>query len=156
IEGNHDFLIRPAFRGIRKFKIHTDEIQLKVDGKRFFVAHGDLVDRTDLKYMAWRFLARSPLMKSVLAAVPGALVDRVGQVSSQRSRQAKAVLPITLPGGQLESLRKTYRNFAADRLLQGYDYVVLGHCHDLDEMCFSIGDRVGQYINVGFPRVHNS
>jgi hypothetical protein len=56
----------------------------------------------------------------------------------------------------LQRIRKVYRNYAAERLLQGYDFVVLGHCHDLDEMCFSIGDREGQYINVGYPRIHDT
>jgi hypothetical protein len=39
---------------------------------------------------------------------------------------------------------------------EGYDYVVMGHCHDLDEMSFKVGERVGQYVNVGYPPVHGS
>jgi hypothetical protein len=56
----------------------------------------------------------------------------------------------------MERLRKIYRSYAAERLAEGYDYVVMGHCHDLDEMSFQIGGRAGQYVNVGFPRVHGS
>jgi hypothetical protein len=32
----------------------------------------------------------------------------------------------------------------------------MGHCHDLDEKTFKIGSRIGQYVNVGYPRVHGS
>jgi len=156
IEGNHDFQIRSAFKGIKGLKVTSREVRLNLDGKKFFIAHGDQVDRSDYKYLAWRLFLRSPLMKGVIAAAPGSWVEGVGRISSQKSRQTKPLLPVDLPKGSREELRKTYRNFAADRLLEGFDYVVLGHCHDLDEMCFSIGDRTGQYVNVGYPRIHDT
>ena len=95
-------------------------------------------------------------MKTVIAAAPGEWVDRIGNSSSRRSRATRGVVPESAEPDDLDRIRKIYRNFAAERLLQGYDYVILGHCHDLDEMSFTIGDRTGQYINVGYPRVHDS
>jgi UDP-2,3-diacylglucosamine hydrolase len=156
IEGNHDFQIGSVFRGIPGFEMTSSEVRLEVSGKKFYIAHGDQVDRSDYKYLAWRLFTRSPLMKSVIAIAPGSWVDSLGKKSSQKSRQTKPLLPSDLPRTARDELRKTYRNFAADRLLQGYDFVVLGHCHDLDEMCFSIGDRSGQYVNVGYPRIHDT
>jgi hypothetical protein len=95
-----------------------------------------------------------------VSAVPGSLVDWIGQRSSRYSRQTKpevaGMIPTHAKGGGLEKLRIIYRSYAAERLAQGYDYVVMGHCHDLDEMTFKIGDRMGQYINVGYPRIHGS
>ena len=85
-----------------------------------------------------------------------AWLDWFGKTSSAVSRTRKPVLPASLSTEKIERLRKLYRSFAADQIKQGYDYVVMGHCHDLDEMCFHVDGRPGQYINVGYPRVHGS
>jgi UDP-2,3-diacylglucosamine hydrolase len=156
IEGNHDFLIRRAFAGIAGLQTHPHHVRIEMEGKRFFVAHGDTVDRSDYGYRALRLFFRSPVMKAFVALAPGKLIDRIGKGSSARSRARNPVLPAQLPADRIERLRKAYRNYAAERLTEGYDYVVLGHCHDLDEMRFQIGGRPGQYVNVGYPRVHGS
>ena len=56
----------------------------------------------------------------------------------------------------MERLRNLYRSYAAERIARGCDFVVMGHCHDLDEKSFVIDGRPGQYVNVGFPRAHGS
>jgi len=156
LEGNHDFLIHKAFAGIQGLEIHSSELRVDLGGKRFYFAHGDLADRKDYGYLALRSFFRSPIMKALVLMTPGEWLDRIGTASSRKSRATKPLLPQELPQGKMESLRKTYRSYAAERLAQGYDYVVMGHCHDLDEMFFKIGGRSGQYVNVGFPRVHGS
>jgi UDP-2,3-diacylglucosamine hydrolase len=156
IEGNHDFLLRKAFRDIPGCQVHPHDVRLELAGKRFFVAHGDTVDRTDYGYRALRLLFRSPLMRAFLTLAPGRVVEAFGETSARKSREAKPRLVKDLPVARLEQLRKHYRSFAAERLSEGYDFVVLGHCHDLDEMRFQIGGRSGQYVNVGYPRAHGS
>lgn len=156
IEGNHDFLIRKAFEGVKGITIHSRDVSVEIGGKKFFFAHGDLVDRKDYGYLAWRAFFRSPVMKTVVTLLPGSAVDWIGNTLSKRSRGKKPVLPSGLPADRVESLRKAYRSYAAECLSRGYDFVVMGHCHDLDEMSFSIGGRTGQYVNVGYPRIHGS
>ena len=75
---------------------------------------------------------------------------------SRKSRDSQPVLFAHLPMERQEKLRKIYRNHAADRILEGFDFVIMGHCHDLDEKQFQVAGRVGQYMNVGYPRVHAS
>lgn len=156
IEGNHDFLMRKAFRGIPNVKLHSREVTVEMGGKRFFVAHGDLVNSSDYSYRALRSFFRSPVMKAFVSLAPGKLLDVIGQTSSRRSRSRKPLLSAHLPTERMQKLRLVYRNYAAERLSEGFDFVVLGHCHDLDEKQFRIGGRCGQYINVGYPRVHGS
>jgi UDP-2,3-diacylglucosamine hydrolase len=156
IEGNHDFHIRHAFRGIPGLKVHPQEVSFQLHGKRFFVAHGDLVDREDVGYRVLRGFFRSPIMKAFVAAAPDRWIEGIGRKSSETSRRKGPRLPSQLPANQVERLRRIYRSYAAERLAEGFDFVVLGHCHDLDEMRFQIGGRPGQYINVGYPRVHGS
>ena len=156
VEGNHDFMLGHTFESVKGMKVYSHEVILEFEGRRFFLAHGDTVDRKDYFYHALRMFFRSFFMKVFILAMPGNWLDQIGKKSSQLSRKKSAGQYSHLPLEKREYLRKVYRNFAVERLAQGYDYVVLGHCHDLDEMTFNIGDRVGQYINVGFPRVHGS
>ena len=156
IEGNHDFLIKRAFLGIRGFVIHPHDVSLEIQGKKFFFAHGDTVDRGDYSYRILRSFFRSPVMKTLVAVTPGKWLERIGKASSEQSRRARARFSAELPIERMERLRLVYRNYAAERLAQGYDFVVMGHCHDLDEMSFLIEGRSGQYVNVGYPPIHGS
>lgn len=156
IEGNHDFLIHGDFAGIAGLTVHSHEVKLELAGKRFYIAHGDTVDSSDIGYRALRLFFRSPLMKGLVAVTPGKWLDRIGQGSSRKSRGSKPTLVSELPLERAEDLRRRYRNYAAERITEGFDYVILGHCHDLDEMRFTLGERRGQYLNVGYPRIHGS
>jgi UDP-2,3-diacylglucosamine hydrolase len=156
IEGNHDFLIHRVFKRIPGVAVHDEQVVLRLEDRRFFIAHGDCVDAGDYLYRFLRMFFRSVPFRAFVRSIPGSWVDWIGNRSSQYSRHAKPSLPSSLPTERIERLRNLYRSFAAEKLAQGHDFVVLGHCHDLDEMKFSIGGRAGQYINVGFPPVHGS
>jgi UDP-2,3-diacylglucosamine hydrolase len=156
IEGNHDFLMKRALGSIPGLHLHKHDFALELGGKRFFFAHGDTADRKDYSYRALRAFFRSPPMRAFVRLAPGSWIDGIGKLSSRHSRGAKPALASSLPTKNLEGLRKVYRNFAAERIAGGYDFVVMGHCHDLDEMAFVVGGHSGQYINVGFPRTHGS
>lgn len=156
IEGNHDFQLASAFAPIPGVTLHESAVSLKLGEKRFYCCHGDTVDRRDLGYLAMRVAFRSPVMKALVRVLPGEWLDGIGRASSRRSRASQPALPVELPRAGLEGLRRVYRNFAAEKLAEGYDFVVMGHCHDLDEMSFIVEGREGQYINVGFPPKHGS
>ncbi|MEO5968644.1 MAG: UDP-2,3-diacylglucosamine diphosphatase [Bdellovibrionia bacterium] len=152
IEGNHDFLIKKTFHGAKGIYIHSDNVNIEIEGKKFYFAHGDLVDQTDYAYRLLRLFFRSPIMKALVSIIPGKWLEDFGKLSSRKSRQRHSVLP----HNRIEPLRKIFRNYAAEQIAHGYDFVVMGHCHDLDEMTFMVGNRKGQYVNMGFPRVHGS
>jgi UDP-2,3-diacylglucosamine pyrophosphatase LpxH len=148
--------MKRALRDIPGMQLHKHDFAINLGGKRFFFAHGDTADRKDYSYRALRAFFRSPPMRAFVRLAPGKWIDGIGKLSSRHSRGAKPELAAALPAGRLEELRKVYRNFAAEQISKGHDYVVMGHCHDLDEMSFVVGGRRGQYINVGFPRTHGS
>jgi UDP-2,3-diacylglucosamine hydrolase len=152
IEGNHDFLIGNAFQKAKGIKVHADQVSIALEGKKFYFAHGDLVDPYDYGYRLMRAFFRSRAMKLIVKLIPGKFLEHIGKSSSQLSRAGHA----ELPHKKIEPLRRQFRNYAAEQLANGYDFVVLGHCHDLDEMSFKIGGRNAQYVNIGFPRVHGS
>lgn len=156
IEGNHDFLLTRVLAGIPRARVHSREFAVELDGKRFYIAHGDLVDPTDYSYRFLRAVFRSPLNRAFVKSIPGEWVDWIGTRSSRYSRGSRPMLPGGLPRERRDALRRVYRNFAVERIGKGFDFVILGHCHDDDEMSFQVEGRTGHYANVGYPRVHRN
>lgn len=154
IEGNHDFHLDRVFRGMSHVKVYPKEFSLLLHQKRFYFAHGDLVLKNDYGYRVLRLLFRSKIMKVLFRVAPGKWVASFGNMSSRTSKKRHRRSPMAIE--RLEEIRRSYRSYAAERLAEGFDFVVMGHCHDLDEMSFQIGGRKGQYVNVGYPRNHGS
>lgn len=152
IEGNHDFHLHPAFRGIANLTIVPEEVEIATPNRRIYVAHGDLVDVEDRGYRALRFFFRSPFIRGAARMLPEAVVRWIARRSADSFHGP--VLRESETEGESRPLRKTFRDFARRKFLAGFDAVVLGHCHDLDGADFSSGERVGRYLNVGYPRIH--
>lgn len=150
IFGNHDFNLFRAF-GATQVLVHDDHVALTVpapDGfKKVYVAHGDLVDREDIQYLRMRRLFRSIPVKALTTVLPGSWIEKLGRKLSRQSDQKAAELPEHWPAPRRNALRNLYRSFAADKRRHGFDLVVLGHCHDLDE-------QEPYYWNMGYPPVH--
>lgn len=156
IEGNHDFHLRGVFAGLSNVRVVSAETEIAVEGKRVYVAHGDLVDREDRGYLALRVFFRSPFIRFIAFALPERAVEWIGKRSAESSRARNPRLPESRGTDRLSRLRATFRGFAEGKFREGFDAVVLGHCHDLDGKDFSAGGRTGSYLNVGFPRVHGT
>lgn len=150
IFGNHDFNLFKAF-GTTQVLVHDEHVALTApapDGfKKIYIAHGDLVDQSDVNYLRMRKLFRSLPVKALTTMIPGSWVEAFGRTLSRKSDQKAADLPESWPAHQRNALRNLYRSFAAEKRRQGYDLVVLGHCHDLDE-------HPPFYWNMGYPPVH--
>lgn len=154
IEGNHDFHLDRVFSRIKNVKLYPNEFSLLLHDKRFYFAHGDLVLKDDYGYRLLRLFFRSKIMKLLFHLAPGKWVASFGNFSSRTSQKKHRRSPLAIE--RLEEIRRSYRSYAAEKLADGFDFVVMGHCHDLDEMSFQIGGRMGQYVNVGYPRKHGS
>ncbi len=155
IEGNHDFLLKGTFQAVG-VPLHEAEVKLKLGDRAVYIAHGDLVDRSDWGYRFVRWFYRAWFFRLFVRFSPGWFIDWLGKQLSRQSRNRKPLLPTELPIERRERLRKVYRSFAAERIAEGHDFVVLGHCHDLDEMEFQVAGRRGHYANMGYPRAHGS
>jgi UDP-2,3-diacylglucosamine hydrolase len=156
VEGNHDFLLKRAFPKRKGIKVYGRDALINFGGKRFYFAHGDLVNTTNYKYRFMRMFFRSPLVRLLFLLVPGSFIDRIGRGMSHDSRQRTRSLPSANLARFYEKQRRIFRNFAATKLMEGCDYVIVGHLHDADEMRFQIGERSGQYVNIGDSRGQRS
>jgi UDP-2,3-diacylglucosamine hydrolase len=151
IEGNHDFHVRELF-GPLKIDFEAEQVVLPValangQVKKIYIAHGDLVDQSDQRYLALRKVFRSTVVQKLAASVPGELIQKIGEFASRPLLQKQAELPENWPVEQRAKLRKIFRSFADYKHRQGFDYIILGHCHDLDEV-------QPFYWNMGYPSAH--
>lgn len=148
IMGNHDFFMDRAFSDVGGLKLHKDEVQIDYLGAKVYLAHGDLVDFEDHGYQRLRKFLRHPLTEKFIEKVPDGIVSGVGKVLKANSRghvyrNTEGVSPLGLK----------LRAFGKAKLLQGFDYVFLGHSHSEDSLIEK--DPTGklkQYVNIGYPK----
>ncbi len=146
IEGNHDFQMENLFEDSPHIKLYADQIHYEWNGRKFLFCHGDKINWKDVGYHTFRFLTRNFFTQCIIEALPGKLIDRIGTTLSKTSR-----------GYHPEPDDKTvqlFRNYACEQITHGFDFVIMGHSHHMDDIKFRIESHEGQYINCGFPRKH--
>ncbi|MBI3543969.1 MAG: UDP-2,3-diacylglucosamine diphosphatase [Deltaproteobacteria bacterium] len=146
IEGNHDFHLENIFDDCAHVRLYADTLHYEWNGRKFHFCHGDKINWRDVGYQTFRFLTRNLVSQCIIEAAPGALIDRVGSMMSKASR-----------GYNPEASEKVvhlFRNYACEQISSGYDFVIMGHSHHLDDMRFRVDGHEGQYVNVGYPRKH--
>lgn len=140
IQGNHDFHLEKIFTD-GSVKVLDSELVL---GK-IYIAHGDLIDQNDHGYLKMRRLFRSRVFLSFVDRLPGITVEWIGKKMARSHDQKAGDLPVK--PGSVPAVRPIFRRFAEEKKRQGFDFVILGHCHDLD-------DLQPFYFNMGYPPVH--
>lgn len=146
IEGNHDFHLENLFEDCNHVRLYADQLHYEWDGRRFHFCHGDKINWKDLGYQMFRVLTRNIFSQCIIEAAPGSLIDRVGRKMSKASR-----------GYHLEpndKIVQLFRNYACEQISHGYDFVIMGHSHYMDDMRFRVENHEGQFVNVGYPRKH--
>ncbi len=152
IEGNHDFHLEGIFDDAHHVRIFSDSFHYEAFGKRFFFCHGDSINYRDVGYQLFRMTTRNLFFQSLIDAVPGEFIDKVGTLMSGSSR--KLNLQRSSYAEYDEGTVKIFRNYACEKIASGYDFVIMGHSHFFDEIKFRVNSHEGQYINAGYPRKH--
>lgn len=140
IEGNHDFHLEKAFGDVPVMLLDSELVL-----GRLYIAHGDLVDQADQGYLRMRRFFRSKGFRKFVDLLPGKAVQWIGEAIARSHEQKEQDLP-NAPG-KVPAIRPVFRAFAEEKKRQGFDFVILGHCHDLD-------DLQPFYFNMGYPPVH--
>jgi len=117
LEGNHDFFMGPFFTDVLKAEVYPYPMEMELDGKRLFLAHGDTVNKRDYGYRFLRWFLRRRPIHFIMRNLPS-LVWRMAKVMSKGSRQYLG------KGFDYDTI---LLNYAMDK--RGYDAVILGHSH---------------------------
>lgn len=137
IIGNHDFGHWRFFREELGIEPSTTDLDRCWHGKRFYLAHGDGKIPGDWGYLLLRSVLRSRAAQSLYRWLHPDIGIGLARWFSQASRQHAGVAPRHVIEG-LEA-------FAARKLAEGYDVVVLGHSHVPTLKAFP----EGWYVNPG-------
>ena len=142
IEGNHDFSLGRYFEETLKAEIAESHAAVDLDGKRIYMAHGDLVNRRDRFYRLFRCILRNALTYWVMRRVgPGVCKSVAGFLSSISTGKRVRKNP--------ERIELTFAEFAVGKLREGFDVVILAHSHLPRSSSFDIDGRKAHYFNVG-------
>lgn len=120
-EGNHDFFLKEYFHAFLDAYVYEDWGDISLDGFRFLVAHGDLIDEKNRRYLLLRRALRSQGFYLLQRILPLKLVWRLAGFSSDLGKEKRQV-------GE-EKLVETMYLFSQTRFDQGYDATIFGHCH---------------------------
>jgi UDP-2,3-diacylglucosamine hydrolase len=147
VMGNHDFghffhSKKPSaplsfFEDELDIPIIKDDFDEIIDGKRFFISHGDGKAYNDGVYNAIKKILRSPLNLYLYKKLHPDCGIGLASRSSKKSR--------SYTDSKDYGPRDGLEDFALKKIDEGFDFVVMGHRHRL--VCKEHGK--GLYINLG-------
>jgi UDP-2,3-diacylglucosamine hydrolase len=136
VEGNHDFFLGRLVAGDPFDAIAGATLDLDAGGRRMHLAHGDLVNRHDRQYRAWRLVSKNRLFFAAFNLLPRrtrqGLVDRLEQGMARTNMAFRGGFPIA------ESLL-----YARRRLVLGAEVLVFGHFHEERRIEVAEGGKKG-------------
>lgn len=133
--GNHDFPARDFFQETIGIRIHSDPVDCRLNGRRFFIAHGDGLNPADRAYRWMKAVIRHPAATGAFRMLHPDLAFSLANALSNASRKHRPI----------KDRDQIYIDYAESRFADGYDYVILGHTHRPQE--YHANERT--YINTG-------
>lgn len=137
IIGNHDFLHRDFFEKEIGASLYHAPIDITLNGKKFFMAHGDGMVENDFGYKILKKILRNKSLQKIYSLVHPDLGIKIASATSKTSRDYTA----NKNYGTIDGLFET----AKAKIDSGFDYVIFGHSHDRTLAKY----KEGFYINLG-------
>ena len=147
-EGNHDFFLEDYFSRRLGLDVYPEWAEFTIDGLRILVSHGDTVDRGNRKYLALRRFLRSSFARTLQRLLPLSLLWRVARLSSEMSKG--------MSDESADRLAEVMHRFARVKFREGYDAVILGHCHRPLLRQEMIDGRQKTFVTLGDWITHDS
>jgi UDP-2,3-diacylglucosamine hydrolase len=136
VAGNHDYWMRDYFQREFGMEVFFTPLEKDIQGKRFYLHHGDGVMKDDLGYKILKKILRSPVSIALFYVLHPDLAEKLATWSSRTSREYTSNRAYE-ENGML--------NFALSKIGEGFQYVLMGHNHN---PVFHKTDA-GSYVNLG-------
>jgi UDP-2,3-diacylglucosamine hydrolase len=137
LAGNHDYWMGNYFWEYLGVHIHFEPFSMTLDGKRFYLHHGDGLMKNDAGYRILKKILRNPFNIWLYSLLHPDIGIGLARLSSRKSRHYTTQKNFGRGDDMLE--------FAAKKIENGSDYVIMGHRHQ--PVAASIGK--GMYVNLG-------
>jgi UDP-2,3-diacylglucosamine hydrolase len=135
--GNHDFLHRDFFEKEIGALMYGDSLSTELNGKKFFIAHGDGMVSNDTGYNILKWILRNKFFQSLYSLLHPDLGIAIASRTSKTSRTYTDKKNYGEVDGLYEAAKK--------KIDEGYDYVLFGHLHKYIWKTY----KQGNYINLG-------
>ena len=135
--GNHDFMHRDFFEKEIGVKIYENELKTEIEGKNFFLAHGDGLVKNDTGYRILKKILRNKKIQKLYSLFHPDFGIWLASKSSKTSRDYTTQKSYGEIDGLFETAKKIIEN--------GYNYVLFGHSHQRRFEDY----KSGKYINLG-------
>jgi len=140
-EGNHDFFMKSYFADFLGMNVYEDWAGFVLEDRKVLLSHGDLVDVDNHHYLRLRRFLRSRGFVRLQRLLPLQLLWMLARKSSQTSQEYM--------GGAKDAIAAKMEAFAGERYREGYDTVILGHCHKAQLKEIDWGGRVRTFATLG-------
>jgi UDP-2,3-diacylglucosamine hydrolase len=140
LEGNHDFSLGTYMREELGIEVYGRSVEMELDGKRIFLAHGDRISPTLDHWILSGLLRNWFTYQGISLLGPWivmAIARRWSASSRGRNMERSPVVIARL------------RSFAQRKLKEGFDAVILAHTHLPEAITVKEQGREGYYFNVG-------
>lgn len=141
-KGNHDMWMFRYFQKELGITLISDELKFEVDGKQFFLHHGDGLGPGDYSYKFLKKVFRNPLCIWLFGILPNRIGLGIAHYFSSKSRLANAANDEVFQEGKEWLL--LYCNEVVEK--ESYDFMIFGHRHLPLDIKLKNG---GRYINLG-------
>ncbi len=122
LEGNRDYRVSRIHLGAAFDAVSTEGLHEDWGGRPIWAAHGDLVNRHDAQYRAWRRLSRSQPAWWLFSAIPRGRRFAIAESLERKMRGTNVAMKREFPEREI-------REYAAPHLTTPGAAVVLGHFH---------------------------
>ena len=122
IEGNRDFFLKKS-RYASCFDFVGDEVAFDAGGVRYLAVHGDGLDDNDRQYRMWRWATKSLPIELLMRFLPARTARRLVDSTERKLAQTNFKHRVAIPTAAID-------RFAARRLAEGRDVLLLGHFHE--------------------------
>ncbi|MBE9547506.1 MAG: UDP-2,3-diacylglucosamine diphosphatase, partial [Proteobacteria bacterium] len=140
-EGNHDFFLGKFFTGIHGMEVFPEWGTANLDGIRTLVSHGDTIDTTNTRYLMLRKILRSRAFYKIQERIPLRLLWKIARMGSKVSNEHLA----KPPDGLVEKMEA----FTVEKFKEGFDAVILGHCHTPTMKQYVIDGKEKTFVTLG-------
>jgi UDP-2,3-diacylglucosamine pyrophosphatase LpxH len=131
-----------------EIEVYPNRDEERLEGKRAFIAHGDLSNPKQWSYRIFRRILKNPLTYRLIHFAGPRISRWVAQRLSEKTYQ-KYHNDIPAPS-------PAFKAFAHQKFLEGFEIVILGHSHFPEEIEEWIDGKRYLYYNIGDWMVHRS
>jgi len=135
--GNHDFMHRDYFEKEIGTHVYEDAKEFEIDGKKFFLGHGDGLIKNDIGYNILKKVLRNKSIQKLYSLFHPDFGIWLASSSSRTSRGYTSKKSYGEVDGLFEAAKL--------KIDEGFDFVLFGHSHIRKTEEYSRG----KYINLG-------